>query len=65
MGNPIDPATGQPMQGLQGVGGAQVAPPQAQIAAQPQQAQQAQQAPMQEQAPPSKFEVQPNELESV
>ena len=65
MGNPIDPATGQPMQGalgaIPGVGGNQVLPPAAQ--ANMQQPQQNQQA-MEEQAPlPSKFEVQPNELE--
>ena len=65
MGNPIDPVTGQPIQApatIQGVGGAQVVPPQAQAqpqAAQPQQA-------MQEQVPlPSKFEVQPNDLELI
>ena len=65
MGNPIDPATGQPIQSpaaIQGVGGAQVLPPQAQVqpqAAQPQQV-------MQEQVPPpSKFEVQPNDLELI
>lgn len=69
MGNPIDPATGQPMQGaapgaLEGVGGGQVMPPQAQAAMQ--QPQQQPQQPMQEMAPPpSKFEVQPNELEMV
>ena len=65
MGNPIDPATDQPMQGalgaIPGVGGNQVLPPAAQ--ANMQQPQQNQQA-MEEQAPlPSKFEVQPNELE--
>ena len=64
MGNPIDPATGQPMQGMpgaiEGVGGGQVMPPQAQMGMQqPQQ-------PMQEQSPlPSKFEIRPNELEVV
>lgn len=65
MGNPIDPVTGQPIQApatIQGVGGAQVVSPQAQAqpqAAQPQQA-------MQEQVPPpSKFEVQPNDLELI
>lgn len=64
MGNPIDPTTGQPIQvpaPIPGVGGAQVLPPQAQVppqAAQPQQ-------PMQEQVPPSKFEVQPNDLELI
>ena len=57
MGNPIDPVTGQPVQAgaVQGVGGAQVMPPQAAQAQQP----------MQEQAPPSKFEVQQNDLELV
>jgi hypothetical protein len=59
MGNPIDPATGQPIQapaGVQGVGGAQVMPPQSQVAAA---------QPMQEQVPPSKFEVQQNDLELI
>jgi hypothetical protein len=57
MGNPIDPATGQPVQAgaVQGVGGAQLMPPQAAQAQQP----------VQEQAPPSKFEVQQNDLELV
>jgi len=57
MGNPIDPATGQPVQAgaVQGVGGAQLMPPQAAQAQQP----------VQEQAPPSKFEVQQNELDLV
>jgi hypothetical protein len=57
MGNPIDPATGQPVQAgaVQGVGGAQLMPPQATQAQQP----------VQEQAPPSKFEVQQNDLELV
>ncbi len=57
MGNPIDPATGQPIQAVavQGVGGAQLMPPQAAQAQQP----------VQEQAPPSKFEVQQNDLELV
>jgi hypothetical protein len=60
MDNNVDPATGQPIQGvpgaIEGVGGGQIMPPQAQ---------QAQQS-MQEQTPlPSKFEVQPNELEFV
>lgn len=57
MGNPIDPVTGQPVQAgaVQGVGGAQVMPPQAAQAQQP----------VQEQAPPSKFEVQQNDLELV
>lgn len=61
MGNPIDPATGQPMQGapgaLPGVGGNQVVPPQAQP--------QDQQAVQEQAPPPSKFEVQPNEMELV
>jgi hypothetical protein len=81
MGNLIDPATGQPIQGMpgavQGVGGNNVLPPPAaaqqatmQQAAmqqqQPQQKQSQQQQPMQEQAPlPSKFEIQPNELERI
>jgi hypothetical protein len=70
MGNPIDPMTGQPVMGaIQGVGGNQVLPPQAQqqmLQQQPQPQQPQQQLPMQEQAPPpSKFEVQPNELEIV
>ena len=72
MGNPIDPVTGQPIQApatIQGVGGAQVVSPQAQAQAQAQQVQpqaaQPQQA-MQEQVPlPSKFEVQPNDLELI
>ena len=69
MGNPIDPATGQPIQGMpgaiEGVGGGQVMPPQAQMAMQQAQMPQPQQ-PMQEQAPlPSKFEIRPNELEVV
>jgi hypothetical protein len=75
MGNPIDPATGQPIQGMpgavQGVGGNNVLPPpaaaqQATMQQQPQQKQSQQQQPMQEQAPlPSKFEIQPNELERI
>lgn len=67
MGNPIDPATEQPIQGsIEGVGGNQVLPPQAQQQMMAQQTQQPQQQPMQEQAPlPSKFEVRPNELELV
>lgn len=59
MGNQIDPATGQPVQSpaaIQGVGGAQLMPPQSQ-------------APVaqsvQEQSPPSKFEVQQNDLELI
>ena len=68
MGNPIDPATGQPMQGapgaIPGVGGNQVLPPAAQANMQNMQQPQQNQQPMEEQAPlPSKFEVQPNELE--
>ena len=57
MGNSIDPATGQPVQAgaVQGVGGAQSMPPQTAQAQQP----------VQEQAPPSKFEVQQNDLELV
>ena len=63
MGNPIDPTTGQPTQNpIQGVGGNQVLPPQAQT--QMQAAQQSQQ-PMQEEMLPSKFEIQPNELELI
>lgn len=63
MGNPIDPTTGQPTQNpIQGVGGNQVLPPQAQT--QMQAAQQPQQ-PMQEEMLPSKFEIQPNELELI
>jgi hypothetical protein len=76
MGNPIDPATGQPIQGMpgavQGVGGNNVLPPPAAAQQatmqqqQPQQKQSQQQQPMQEQAPlPSKFEIQPNELERI
>jgi hypothetical protein len=67
MGNPIDPMTGQPVMGaIQGVGGNQVLPPQAQQQMLQQQVQPQQQQPMQEQAPlPSKFEVRPNELELV
>ena len=68
MGNPIDPVTGQPIQApatIQGVGGAQVVPPQAQAQQVQPQAAQPQQA-MQEQVPlPSKFEVQPNDLELI
>lgn len=72
MGNPIDPMTGQPVQGaIDGVGGNQVLPPQAQQQLQQQmanaqpQTKQSQQ-PVQEEAPlPSKFEVRPNELEFV
>jgi hypothetical protein len=73
MGNPIDPMTGQPVQGaIDGVGGNQVLPPQAQQQLQQQQMANAQpqtkqsQQPVQEEAPlPSKFEVRPNELEFV
>ena len=64
MGNPIDPVTGQPIQApaaIQGVGGAQVIPPQAQVPPQGAQPQQA----MQEQVPPSKFEVGPNDMELI
>jgi hypothetical protein len=64
MGNPIDPVTGQPIQApaaIQGVGGAQVMPPQAQVPPQGAQPQQA----MQEQVPPSKFEVGPNDMELI
>ena len=68
MGNPIDPVTGQPIQApatIQGVGGAQVVPPQAQAQQVQPQTAQPQQA-MQEQVPlPSKFEVQPNDLELI
>jgi hypothetical protein len=68
MGNAIDPATGQPIQGMpgavQGVGGNNVLPPDAAQQAPAQQPQQ--QQPMKEQAPlPSKFEIQPNELERI
>jgi hypothetical protein len=57
MGNAIDPTTGQPVAGTPAMGG----PPQ--MMQQPQQ-QSAPQQSMQEQAPiPSKFEIQPNELE--
>jgi hypothetical protein len=73
MGNPVDPATGQAMQdmpgALPGVGNTQVLPPQAQaqMAAAQQAAAPQQQQPMQEEmpAPPSKFEVQPNEMELI
>jgi hypothetical protein len=68
MSNAIDPATGQPIQGMpgavQGVGGNNVLPPDAAQQAPAQQPQQ--QQPMKEQAPlPSKFEIQPNELERI
>jgi hypothetical protein len=58
MGNPIDPATGQPMTGTPALGG----PP----APAPAEAGQATQQPVQEEEqPPSKFQVRPNELEFV
>lgn len=66
MGNAIDPATGQPIAApngaVEGVGGSSVMPPQTQNSQAPDQSSQ---QPMQEMSSPSKFEVQPNELELV
>lgn len=61
MGNPIDPMTGQPVAGTPATGGP---PPMMQQPQQQSAPAQSQQQGMQEQAPmPSKFEIQPNELE--
>jgi hypothetical protein len=58
MGNPIDPATGQPMTGTPALGGTP--------APAPVEAGQATQQPVQEEEqPPSKFAVRPNELEFI
>jgi hypothetical protein len=58
MGNPIDPATGQPMTGTPALGGTP--------APAPAEAGQATQQPVQEEEqPPSKFAVRPNELEFI
>jgi hypothetical protein len=58
MGNPIDPATGQPMTGTPAFGGTP--------APAPAEAGQATQQPVQEEEqPPSKFAVRPNELEFI
>lgn len=70
MGNPIDPATGQPAVAgpptLPGVGGNQVMSPQGQAAAAAQQQPPEAQNNLQEQQPaPSKFEVSQNEMERV
>jgi len=66
MGNEIDPTTGQPVAApngaVEGVGGSPVMPPQTQNSQVPDQSSQ---QPMQEMSSPSKFEVQPNELELV
>jgi len=63
MGNPLDPATGQPMTGTPALGGPPPAPPIQPAAPANAQSQQ----PVQEEGPPmpSKFEVQPNELEFI
>ena len=58
MGNPIDPATGQPMTGTPALGGTPPPPPVPVEAGQQQE-----QQPIQEEQPPSKFAVRPNELE--
>lgn len=61
MGNPIDPATGQPMGGTPAMGGPPPPPP---APAPAPTGKQQQQQPIQEEVPlPSKFEIQQNELE--
>ena len=60
MGNPIDPTTGQPIAGTPATGGPPMLPP---PAAPPAKANSQQQVQEELPPPPSKFEIQPNELE--
>ncbi len=62
MGNPIDPNTGQPMTGTPALGGTPAPPP---VPVDPKTGQPIQQPMQEEEQPPSKFEVRPNELEFV
>ena len=62
MGNPIDPTTGQPMSGTPALGGTPAPPP---VPVDPKTGQPIQQPMQEEEQPPSKFEVRPNELEFV